>query len=121
MKTFKTETIELTRHNVTPSAFLAYIRATIKKYNFAGIYPGDIDYEYFKGGYDLNFDINHKKLNDEVYKNGVEREISVSHPYQQQTYILNVDSSMYNLIIEFTFDDEKTGTGYFYYLNVCEE
>ena len=29
-------------------------------------------------------------------------------------YILNWDGSMYNEICEFTFDDEKTGHGYYY-------
>ena len=38
-------------------------------------------------------------------------------PYDFQTYILNNDGSMYNEICEFTFDDEKTGHGYYYQAN----
>lgn len=38
-------------------------------------------------------------------------------PYDHQTYILNWDGSCYNEIIEFTFDDEKTGHGYYYQVN----
>ena len=38
-------------------------------------------------------------------------------PYDFQTYILNHDGSMYNEICEFTFDDEKTGHGYYYQAN----
>lgn len=34
-----------------------------------------------------------------------------------QTYILNHDNSMYNEICEFTFWDDKTGTGYYYQVN----
>ena len=37
--------------------------------------------------------------------------------YDFQTYILNHDGSMYNAICEFTFDDEKTGHGYYYQAN----
>lgn len=37
--------------------------------------------------------------------------------YDFQTYILNHDGSMYNEICEFTFDDEKTGHGYYYQAN----
>jgi hypothetical protein len=34
-----------------------------------------------------------------------------------QTYVLNFDGSCYNEICEFTFDDDKTGHGYYYQLN----
>ena len=37
--------------------------------------------------------------------------------YDYQTYILNFDGSMFNEICEFTFDDEKTGHGYYYQTN----
>lgn len=37
--------------------------------------------------------------------------------YDYQTYILNFDGSMYNEICEFTFDDGKTGHGYYYQAN----
>lgn len=44
-------------------------------------------------------------------------EICKTFPYDYQTYILNFDDSMYNEICEFTFDDEKTGHGYYYQTN----
>ena len=40
-------------------------------------------------------------------------EICKSFAYDTQTFILNWDGSMYNEICEFTFDDEKTGHGYY--------
>lgn len=44
-------------------------------------------------------------------------EICKSFAYDTQTFILNWDGSMYNEICEFTFDDEKTGHGYYYQAN----
>ena len=44
-------------------------------------------------------------------------EICKSFAYDYQTYILNFDGSMYNEICEFTFDDERTGHGYYYQAN----
>lgn len=44
-------------------------------------------------------------------------EICKTFAYDYQTYILNFDGSMYNEICEFTFDDEKTGHGYYYQAN----
>ena len=43
-----------------------------------------------------------------------EAETCRSFPYDHQIYTLNWDGSMYNEICEFTFDDEKTGHGYYY-------
>ncbi len=44
-------------------------------------------------------------------------EICKTFAYDYQTYILNFDGSMYNEICEFTFNDEKTGHGYYYQAN----
>lgn len=44
-------------------------------------------------------------------------EICKSFAYDMQTFILYWDGSMYNEICEFTFDDEKTGHGYYYQAN----
>lgn len=44
-------------------------------------------------------------------------EICKFFAYDTQTYILNWDGSMYNEICEFTFDDKKTGHGYYYQAN----
>jgi hypothetical protein len=40
-----------------------------------------------------------------------------SFPYDHQMYILNWDGSCYNEIIEFTFDDDKRGSGYYYQMH----
>ena len=40
-----------------------------------------------------------------------------SFAYDFQTYILHFDGSMYNEICEFTFNDDKTGYGYYYQTN----
>lgn len=105
------EEIELTRRNVTPAQFTAYVRSQLRKHNFCGICPGDIDTEYWKAGNDLNF----------YYRDDPDKpckvEKSVSKPYEMQTYVMNWDGTVYNEIMEFTFWDNETGTGYFYYLN----
>lgn len=106
--------VELTRHNVTPAQFLAYVRATLKRKGVRD-YGSDLDLDYFARGNDLNFD----------YRNDPEKpckaEKSISRPYEMQTYILNWDGSCYNEICEFEFDDEKTGHGYYYLVNTEAE
>ena len=104
----KHETLELTRNNVTPAQFCAYVRRQIKNHNFEGISPHDIDLEYWKRGDDMNFYI--KGDGDRA------TEKSISKPYEMQTYIA-WGGDVYNLIMEFDFWDDKTGVGYFYYLN----
>lgn len=97
--------LEITRHNVTPSQFLSYVRARMKKKGFESSEVPEL--KYWKAGNDLNFGM--------VEHYGV-REKSVSKPYEMQTFIAGKDY-IYNLICEFEFDDEETGTGYFYYNN----
>lgn len=98
--------MEITRHNVTPAAFLSYVR---RRANCKGgrYVTSDLDLDYFKAGNDLNFDL--------VNANG-EHEKSVSKPYEMQTYIKG-ENYIYNEICEFTFDTEKTGTGYYYIIS----
>lgn len=107
------EELELTRRNVTPSQFCAYIRNQIRQHNFESIRAEDIDLDYWRRGNDLSFDI---KGNDPE-NDPCEHERSISKPYEEQTYILNWDGSVYNFILEFNFWDDKTGTGYFYFVN----
>lgn len=102
--------IELTRHNVTPAQFLAYVRAQLKKKSMRDV-SSDLDLDYFVRGNDLNF-----YYHDEPGR-PCKAEKSVSRPYEMQTYILNWDGSCYNEICEFEFDDEKTGHGYYYLSN----
>ena len=113
--TEKTFEIELSRNNVTPAQFLAYIRSKVD--NKGGRYVrSDLDLEYFKAGNDLNFNIHHK--DPEVPSLLGVHEISVSRPYEMQTYIRYPNGACYNEICEFNFDDDKTGYGYYYLVNV---
>lgn len=113
--------IEISRNNVTPAQFLAYCRKRVDEKGGNGIRT-DLDLDYFKRGNDLNFNINHKADNDDVYTiSGVEHERSVSHPYEMQTYIRYTNGSVYNEICEFDFDDEKTGHGYYYLISLDME
>lgn len=102
--------IEITRHNVTPAQFLAYVRSQLVKKGMRDL-SSDLDLDYFRSGNDFNF----------YYRNDPEKpckaEKSVSRPYEMQTYILNWDGTCYNEICEFSLDTGKTGTGYYYLLN----
>ena len=117
--------VELTRNNVTPGQFFAAIRSHCKQ---KGIVIG-IDLQEFKKP-----SIEHDSyyiVNDgikTVYNNGhkmefpgtdtpCKSEVARTKPYEVQTYIKNFDGSTYNEIIEFTFTDDKKGTGYYYLLN----
>ncbi len=42
------------------------------------------------------------------------RETNRSETYDYQVYLANEDGSLYNIICEFQFRDEKIGYGYFY-------
>ena len=111
----KKEEIELTRHDVTPAQFLAYVRYMLRKNHITCVDPMDIDLDYFAAGEDLNFDYKHDDPRMPA------REKSVSRPYEMQTYILNRDKTVFNQIMEFNFWDDKTGTGYFYLINTWNE
>lgn len=105
--------VELSRRDVTPAQFLAYIRSYVDKKG--GHYVrSDLDLDYFKRGDDLNFD--YKR--DPAEYHGCTHEKSISRPYEMQTYIRYNNGALYNEICEFTFDDEKTGYGYYYLINV---
>ena len=110
MKTRKINEVEIMRHGVTPAQFLAYLRKMQKTHAMSN----DFDLEYFKAGNDLNF----------YYTDGTPdtkpcaSERSVSKPYEMQTYVRGCDGSVFNEICEFTFDDEKTGTGYYYTVTI---
>ena len=109
------EELELTRRNCTPAQFLGYVRAQIRKAKLECICAEDIDLDYFKAGNDLNFDIDNRGNTEAP----CEREKSVSKPYEMQTYIKNWDGTVFNHIMEFEFDDDKTGHGYFYIVNTA--
>lgn len=107
------EELEMIRRNLTPAQFCAHVRYQIEKHHLIGIDKLDIDVNYWKRGDDLNFN-NDNRNNPNA---PCEYERSISKPYEMQTYIRNWDGTVYNQIMEFTFDTEKTGTGYFYFYN----
>lgn len=115
MKTFE---IEITRNNVTPTEFLRYVRNRVDAKGGSMI-RSDLDTAYFAAGNDLNFDIKHTA--EEAAETGCIRELSVSRPYEMQTHCVWADGSKYNEICEFSFDDEKTGHGYYYLISVYDE
>lgn len=105
--------LEVERNNVTPAQFLAYVRARAAK---AGC-PVDLDLAYFKGGQEWGGGCGYWNSH---YDWGIPgdracaSEICKWFPYDQQTYVRGFDGTVYNEIIEFTFDDEKKGHGYYY-------
>lgn len=103
--------VEFERNNVTPAQFLAYVRHMVDKKG--GRYlRSDLDLAYFAAGKDLNFDTKHDGITEK----------SISKPYEMQTYIKYSESGcVYNEICEFVFDDDKTGHGYYYLVNICNE
>ena len=107
--------IELSRTNVTPAEFCAYVRHQLRKHEM-DLFAIDIDLEYWKAGNDMNFNIYHENAAE---YGGCDHEISVSKPYEMQTYVHNADGSVYNQIMEFNFWDDKKGSAYFYLLNIC--
>lgn len=111
MKTRKVFEHEFTRHGVTPAQFLAYIRQQQKKH------PGEIAYDcglamFAAEGWSFSY------TNALPSEKPCASERGTDRPYDKQTYIRNFDGSVYNEIIEFQFDDEKTGTGYYYTVQV---
>lgn len=105
---------EFTRHDVTPAQFLAYIRQQQKKH------PGEIAYDcdlrmFAAEGW--NFDYTNALPSEKPCA----AERGTDKPYEKQTYIRNFDGSTYNEIIEFQFDDDKTGTGYYYTVQIYVE
>lgn len=118
-------TIEITRNNVTPAKFFAEIRFACKK---KGI-DFDLELDQFAEPIQKNNCWYHIIGGKKIYYSGNYRyeepadnapckaETCKNLPYDYQAYILNWDSSMYNEICEFTFDDETHGHGYYFQAN----
>ena len=110
----KREEMEIIRHNVTPAQFCAYVRHMIRKNGLTCVDALDIDLAYWANGGDYEFNYSN------IPGKPAQAERSISKPYEMQTYIRNWDGTVYNMIMEFNFWDEKTGTGYFYVLSDME-
>ena len=107
MKKFE---FEAQRSNVTPAQFLTYIKNRVDAKG-GWSYRSDLELDYFEAGNDFNFNIHHEDGTDEI---------SVSKPYNMQTYIRFANGELYNEICEFEFDEEKKGHGYYYLINISE-
>ena len=117
--------IELTRRNVTPAKFFAEIRFACKK---KGIDFGlDLD-EFLDPTVRMNCSyvvigdkkISHydsSKYESDASEAPCEAETCRDLPGEYQCYMRNFDGSFFNEICEFTFDDEKTGHGYYFQAN----
>lgn len=113
--------IELTRNNTTPARFLADVRRKVDAKGGKD-FRSDLNLDYFRAGNDLNFEINHMAKNDDCFQiTGCRMEKSISRPYEMQTFVSWSDGQLYNEICEFEFDNEKTGHGYYYLLNIGAE
>lgn len=114
--------IEIQRSNITPAQFLAYVRSRVDAKG-GHWYRSDLDLRWFKNE-DSRWNCSYSfGLPGE---RGASSEVNKDMAYDKQTYILNFDGSVYNEIVEFDFDDEKTGHGYYYLVNKsavpgCEE
>ena len=120
-----TNHIEIQRSNVTVAEFLNYIKWACAKKGMSFEMSRE-DFEkpdretnsryYIKDGI--------KYATCDGYRNEwpaddtfCQSEIFRVLPYNHQTYFLNFDGCCYNEIIEFTFDDDKRGNGYYYQAN----
>lgn len=102
--------IEISRNNITLAQFFAMVKFECKKKG--------IDFYMTKEEFENPPSIiNNRYFNGNPIENACKSEILLQSPLNTQTYMLNFDGSCYNEICEFTFDDEKTGHGYYYQVN----
>lgn len=116
--------IELTRRNVTPAQFLAYVKSRCKAKGMEASISIDLEglkNPNFIGYYGYTVKDGKQRVNQDgkIFEFDAKdvpckSEICNSKPYEHQTYFLNFDGTFYNEICEFSFDDEKKGTGYYY-------
>ena len=125
----KTAEVELTRNNISPSAFFRAAKSAVEK---AGLDIG-MTYDDFKSKDErYHCNIHYHVIDGMIHYMGKHPqqprpadpdypllgEVVKNTPYDHQTYIRGKDGSCYNQIIEFTFDSEFRGHGYFYMVNI---
>ena len=117
--------IEITRNNVTPAKFFAEIRFALKKKginfdlnldDFANPHNPHSSRYFVKDGIKTSY-YNGYKTEWPEDDTPCQSEIYRNLPYNYQCYILNFNGSCFNETCEFTFDDDKTGHGYYYIAN----
>lgn len=100
--------LEVQRSNVTPGQFLAYVRARAKAKGLS------VEMSARDFAADDGWNSSYDDATPDTKGTGCAAEINRGKPYDKQTYIRWYDGTVYNEIIEFDFDDEKTGHGYYY-------
>lgn len=111
---------EYLRTNVTVGQFLSYVRANLRKRGLNEWADG-IDYENFING-DWSCKVDHEELNDEAFTQlGVAYEEVRDLPYNKMSYQRKANGAVSNEIMEFVFDDESTGHGYYYAVDCVDE
>ena len=116
--------IELQRHNVTLSQFFNYIKTECKKKGLdfslerdKDVFvnpPSPINSHYYIKDDKKIYIIDGYKTEHPASEASCKSEIYRVKPLDYQSYQLNFDGSCFNEICEFTYDDEKTGHGYYY-------
>lgn len=119
--------VEVTRTNVTVSEFFAAIKAACAKKGMEfGIdrdefekptYPSNDSYYTKDGKKYVRYGDGEPLREYDGADASAQAETSRNKPYDYQAYIKNHDGSVFNEMCEFSFDDEKRGTGYYYQLN----
>lgn len=94
-------TIEINTNNVTPSQFLAYVRKMCKRKGIETEIPSAKEFATLK---------------DENMGRFGSDDFWFTKPYAYHSRTKNKYVN-FNEICEFTFDDEKTGHGYYYFVN----
>lgn len=124
-----TNHIEMQRSGITLSQFFSQIKTECKKKGLdfslerdrkefenppllsnTYYYIKDDKQIYINDGYKTEHPAKEASCKSEIYK---------VQPLNFQSYQLNFDGSCYNETCEFTYDDEKTGCGYYY--QVCKD
>lgn len=96
--------VECDRTNISPKAFFTYCAKAMKKHG------GDIEnWVEFENWADENQNTYRNVCLHEDWDEPC-KEILFGAPYQMQMFL----SGAYNFILEFEFDTDKKGTGYFY-------
>ena len=121
--------VEMQRNDITLSQFFSQIKTECKKKGLdfslerdrkefenpprltnIHYYIKDDKQIYTNDGYRTEHPASEASCKSEIYR---------VKPLDYQSYQLNFDGSCYNEICEFTYDDEKTGHGYYY--QVCKD
>lgn len=107
-----TQTIEIELNNVTPAKFLAHVRYHCKAKNIPVEIMSAKEFANLKD----------ESMGDRIHgHDGFRHDFWYTKPYEYQTCSITDDGNGFNEICEFTFDDEKTGHGYYYCMNKYEE